>query len=333
MRTRLLLKGLFLSLFFIAFTTHATPTPQNKLIQASYLGEFTEETAALVLKKSPPLDTLAVHYALELYRIEYRTPAPDGSEAVASGLVVLPKNPEKPVGIVTYLHGTRFERNDVPSRNNQKNYMYLAAFSSSGGYAAVMPDYLGLGDSNLNLHPYVQAETLASSSIDMLLAAKEFFKQSHYPINEKLYLAGYSEGGFTTIVMFEKLIKDYPHIPITAVAAGSAPYDWLETMKFVMFKPGPRATAYLAYFFYSLQTYKHYWASMDEIFLPPFNTLIPQLFDGQHNTQEVLQALPPHPLQILQPNLIGSIIYGDDPHTEDLIMNFNHYYFIPTAPL
>lgn len=304
----------------------------QRLISYSYLGQFSLEEAQLALKKMPPLDSFEPKYRLNLYKIHYQTPGPDGQMTLASGLVSMPESPKESVGIVSYQHGTRFTRNDIPSTNNEKNHIYPALYSSTAGYMTVMADYLGLGDSSLNLHPYVQADTLASSCVDMLIASKELAARLDYPLNDKLFLAGYSEGGFSTLVMFESLAKTN-QIPVTAVALGSAPYDWQETMRFILLEPGPRATAYLAYFFYSLQTYRQFWSNLDEIFSPQYSELIPVLFDGFHSVPEILAALPLDPRFIVQENLFNALLDGTDPHVEEFKNNFNHYYFTPTAPL
>lgn len=302
--------------------------------QVEYLGAFTKEQAAAAAQKIPPISHLPMHYSLFLYKIYYTTPAPDGSDVWATGLVVTPINPNKATGIVSYAHGTRVNRDDVPSRNNEKNYIYLATFASSAGYVLVMPDYLGYGDSTLPLHPYVDADTLASSSINLLLAAKEFLTDMlHYPINNELYLAGYSEGGFTTNVTYEKLLNEYPELPVTAVASGSAPYDWNLTMKFVADNPGPRSTVYLALFMYAMQTYHHYWDSLEQIFSEPYASLIPVLFDGKHQTQEILDALPKDPHLIFNPGIIEAIIDGSNSHSDEMQRNFNHYAFTATSPM
>ncbi len=296
---------------------------QEKLVDYTYWGELSADTARSALKKAPPLDTLDVRYALNIYSIHYKTLTPDGKVTIASGLVAMPIAPEGTVGIVSYQHGTRFTRDDVPSRNSEKNYTNLAAFGSHSGYMTVMPDYLGLGDNELPLHPYVQSDTLASSSVDMLLAAKELATKLNYPLNNKLYLTGYSEGGFSTLVMFELLAQNYKDIAITAVALGSAPYDWEETIRFILLEPGPHATAYLAYFLYSLQYYKHYWPSLDEIFVPPYNTMITVLFDGKHSSKEILKALPQDPEKILQPAFFHAILNQTEVNSEKIKILFN----------
>jgi len=329
-----LFKPCIYPLLWLTLTCQALAiSAHNVLVSYTVLGDFSRETGQQVLNKTPGLDSLQSHFDLQLYKINYKTQAPDGSLTLASGLVAMPQNPVNPVAIVSYQHGTRFERNDVPSRNNEKNYIYLAAYGNSAGYMTVMPDYLGLGDNELPIHPYVQADTLAQSSIDMLFAAKELSHVLNYPLSDKLYLAGYSEGGFSTVVMFEKLAKDYPDISITAVAPGSAPFGLKETMTFVMLDPGPRATAYLAYFFYSLQHYLGYWSGYDEIFAPPYNQLIPELMDGQHTTLEILKSLPQNPQLIFQASFAMGILGETDKNMEALQKNFNHYEFKPTAPL
>lgn len=323
---------LFFILLLLSIYTTSVFAKDNALLDYSFIGELSKEKANLVFQNTPPLETLSAKYNINLYKIHYKTPAPDGSMTIASGLVVMPQNPGKPVSIVSYHHGTRVTRNDVPSNFSEKYYIYPAVFSSYAGFMVSMPDYLGLGDSTLALHPYVQADSLSSSSINMLIAAKELASALNYPVNDKLYLAGYSEGGFTTTVTYEALIKKFKTIKVTAVSPGSAPYDWKETMPFLLQTPGPRATLYSAYFFYSLQTYYHYWSGLNEIFKAPYDKLIPVLFDGEHQREEIEGALPATPHDILQDKFYDALLDGTDNNIVSLIKNFNHYDFTVTSP-
>lgn len=316
-------------------SSYAVPVKKypSTLLDVAYLGKVTAEQSKLAMQKLPPLNKLEMKYSLDVYKIHYKTNAPDGTETQASGLIAMPIAPKGKVGVVSYAHGTRVLRTDVPSKNDERNAIYLAVFGSSGGYMVVMPDYLGLGDNALPVHPYVQANTLASSSIDMLLAAKEVAEKADYPLSDKLFLAGYSEGGFTTNVTYEALLKNYPELPVTASAPGSAPYDWKECMRFVILQPGPRATTYLAYFFYSMQTYYHYWSGMSELFKAPYDNLIPVLYDGKHTNQEILAALPQDPRDIFNPDFLKDLLNGNEKHAQELESNFNHYHFTATTPM
>jgi hypothetical protein len=211
---------LFFAFMFYCFYSSLLFASNTNLLSYTFLGEFNADKAKLVLQTMPPLDSLQPKYSTNLYKITYTTTAPDGSSTKASGLVTMPINPVISVGLVSYHHGTKVTRSDVPSNFGANFYIYPAIFSSTGGYMLVMPDYLGLGDSDLPLHPYVQADTLASSSIDMIIAAKELAATLKYPLNDKLYLGGYSEGGFTTMVTYEALLKNHKDLPVTATAAG-----------------------------------------------------------------------------------------------------------------
>lgn len=324
----------FLLCFFLNTFSYSQSIENEKQVLVSYIpmGKLSKDIAQMALNQMPPLDALEANYEVSLYKIRYKTPAPDGHITIASGLVAVPSTMTK-AGVVSYQHGTRFNREEAPSRMKEGDYIYPALFASHGGYLTVMPDYLGLGDNELALHPYVQYETLASSSVDMLLAAKELAKEINFETNDQLYIAGYSEGGFSSLVMFELLVTQYSKHPITAVALGSAPYDWEETMKFIMLNPGPRATAYLAYFFYSLQTYKNYWADLSQIFISPYNAIIPELFDGLHSNNEILSALPQNPALIFQSEFFNAILNHTENNSEKLKQYFNHYDFTPTAPL
>lgn len=330
------IKKVLIAVFCVILCAHSSIVlaRNEKLENYTYIGEFSIDKAKLTLRAMPPpLNVLEPKYSLDLYKIHYITTAPNGDKTSASGLIAMPKEPKTNVAIVSFYHGTRVTRSDVPSNFKENYYIYPALFSSYGGYMIVMPDYLGLGDNNLPLHPYVQSKTLSSSSIDMVIAARELANVLNYPINDKLFLAGYSEGGFTTMVTYESLLKEHKEIPVTAVAPGSAPYDWKETVPFITLQPGPRASVYVAYFYYSMQAYYHLWAGLDVIFKKPYDTLIPILFDGNHVVEEILQSLPSDPHKLLQDAFFDSIVNGTEPHTDQMIENLNHYHFVSTSPL
>lgn len=322
----------YIFLLLILIFSPLTFAQNGKLLDYRYLGTFNSETAKSTLKNFPPLNALEPTQSAQLYKITYLTTAANDEPTTATGLIAVPSRPSSPLAIVSYFHGTRVNRNDAPSRFLSSYYLYPAVFTNTGGYMLVMPDYLGLGDNDLALHPYIESKTLASSSIDMIIAANEFAQKSGVQLNGKLFLAGNSEGGFTTVVTYEALIHDHPELPVTATAVGSAPYDWKETVPFITTEPGPRAALYAAYFFYSMQTYFHYWPGLDTIFKAPYDQLIPQLFDGSHDANQIETALPALPKDLLKDDFFQGMVAGTDPNTPALIRNINHYDFTATSP-
>jgi len=61
------------------------------------------------------LSNLRTEHGIDLYRVEYRTVAPDERVVVASGLVGVPRSRESLRGVVSWQHGTASLRSQAPS--------------------------------------------------------------------------------------------------------------------------------------------------------------------------------------------------------------------------
>jgi len=94
------------------------------------------------------------------------------------------------------------------------------------GYVVVMADYIGLGKAGTTLHPYFHTQTEATSTRDMIRAARTFCADNGILLNDKLFLAGYSQGGHVTASLQRLLEQDHPdEFHITASAIMAAPLD------------------------------------------------------------------------------------------------------------
>ena len=159
-----------------------------------------------------------------VYKIEYKTSYPGVNEKIiASGALVLPDN-SKYSHLVSYQHGTIIDPNAIPSVFSNSNENYYAAVFASLGFFVSIPDYLGYGESADRLHPYEHGESLASASYDILMASKEFLSLNDHNVGEKLFLAGYSEGGYATMALHQ-YIENIGEITVTASAPGSGAYN------------------------------------------------------------------------------------------------------------
>lgn len=163
-------------------------------------------------------------YGVEGYKIEYRTTDVDGNEITASGALILPKTTQS-IPLLSYQHGTLTNNSDAPSFfNTSSNLTGVTAAISSTGYAVVLPDYIGYGSSSSLLHPYEHKESLATASLDLLKAVKEFLKAEEKQLNDQLFLAGYSEGGFATMALHQK-IEETTNWTVTMSAPASGAYN------------------------------------------------------------------------------------------------------------
>lgn len=248
-------------------------------------------------------------YTLDMQKVSYQSTGPDGQLRNLTGLLILPKSTSgaKPaVPILMYQHGTEPYRRYSPSQflshlNSPTDYpeVMVAAAIASTGYAVAMADYEGLGD-DPGTQPYVHAATLARQVVDMLKASRNIIAgtagNSDAPCswNKQLFLMGYSEGGYVTMVATRELqLKHAPEFTVTASAPLSGPYDLSGTMRSVMLSD---ATSKAPYFLPFLLTGYNY-ASAGTLFAPssvmtsPYNSTIAPLFDGNSPADQISEAM------------------------------------------
>lgn len=165
---------------------------------------------------------------IDLYKITYTSTDENGKPVNLTGLAAFPKS-GAPKGLVIYMHGTQWNRKESPSRFKAKDdtvsfYLELASFAT-GGYAMVMPDYIGLGD-NKRIHPYPLNLVNAQSGVDIIDAARALTKRMAYDLGDDLFVTGYSEGGGTAMGLTKFLEeKNDPKYHVTRSAPMSGPYD------------------------------------------------------------------------------------------------------------
>ena len=277
-------------------------------------------------------------YDVQLYKIVYQTIGPLGEPTRASGALVLPGELRPAVATRqlpawhrhadqpgAFLHGPV-----QPARSSVG-----AAFATTG-YAAVTPDYLGLGDSP-GLHPYCHARSEATACIDMLRAARTFCAGNGFVLTNRLFLCGYSEGGHATMALLRELEAYYTNeFTVTACAPMAGPYDLsgVTTTNFLsgVAQPDPY------YFLYLLGAYQEVYQlapSLASLLAPPYDTTLPPLLNGNTSGTQINAAMPPdgNPVEILKPEYLAAF-QSNPRHPLRLALQDNDvYYWIPRAPL
>ena len=174
---------------------------------------------------------------VELFKVTYRSLDANGKPAELTGLVAWPAG-GAPKGLVVYCHGTTVDRGRSPSRftgtgEAPETIEAITGFAT-GGYAVVLPDYIGLGDHKA-AHPYPLNKVNARSGVDITPAARELARQKNYEIGTNLYITGYSEGGGIAMALTQALqALTGPEYNVTASAPASGPYDLSGTTRLSM---------------------------------------------------------------------------------------------------
>ncbi|QQS33148.1 MAG: hypothetical protein IPM50_00785 [Acidobacteriota bacterium] len=209
------------ALAFSAFGQQLVSSSTNATMTAA---ELNERMAKAFGSYAPaPFET-----SVELIKVTYTSLDAKNRRANLTGLVALPVG-GAPKGLVVYCHGTTVDRDRSPSRFKGKGEApeTIEAITglASGGYAVVLPDYIGLGDHQA-AHPYPLSKVNARSGVDIIPAARELIRQRNYNAGPQLYITGYSEGGGVAMALTQALQAMVgPEYSVTASAPAAGPYD------------------------------------------------------------------------------------------------------------
>jgi len=235
------------------------PTPEeNKYLKEStFVKDLSKEDITKEVVGTSPLLVAYVKNPVKVYKITYKTTNTDGAEITASGAVIMPVT-DQPLSMISVQHGTITSDASAPS--NFQPGSEAASFGTlfaSLGYIIVYPDYIGYGASKDLPHPYEHRASLASSTLDMLRAAKELIKgQTAVKWNEKLYLAGYSEGGYATMSLQKKIEEEASsEFNLKASSCGAGAYDKTAFMKYVINSSTNSVASYNSLYLWVLLTY------------------------------------------------------------------------------
>lgn len=166
----------------------------------------------------------AAKNAVKLYRVTYNSVVPErgNKPIVATGLVAIPDVAGTSFPMVSYQHGTVYEKTQVPSFPDQspETQLMLAQFAGQG-YIVIGADYFGMGSSK-EPEGYMVKASHQQAAYDMLMASRAVLGALKLE-SPKLFIAGWSQGGFVTMAFLEKL--EAAGVKVDAAATASAPAD------------------------------------------------------------------------------------------------------------
>ena len=193
---------------------------------------------------------------VRVYKFLYATVGGQGEATDASGALMIPTGPAAqcrgPRPILLYAHGTSLQRNaDMSAIRDPSNPQYLwstdiALVFAAHGDIVIAPNYAGYDLSTLPYHPYFNAAQQSQDAIDSLTAGRQLLRQVDRLVhgNGKLFVSGYSEGGFVAMATLRAL--DSEHRPATAGAPMSGPYARLAfTDEIFLGHPNPGRTVFM----------------------------------------------------------------------------------------
>jgi Prolyl oligopeptidase family len=170
---------------------------------------------------------------VNVYQLSYETIGAKSELTTSTGALMVPSglaaSCQGPRPIVEYAHGTSAIKNydmaQLSGSNASGEGLILAAVFAAEGYIVVAPNYAGYDSSTLSYHPYLVGAQQSGEMMDTLTAARAALPVLLAPTvtdNHKLFVTGYSQGGY--VAMAATSAMQAAGQVVTASAPMSGPY-------------------------------------------------------------------------------------------------------------
>ncbi|WP_082219676.1 S9 family peptidase [Massilia sp. NR 4-1] len=258
------------------------------------------------------------------YTVRYRTVGGSGEATDASAALILPSGRDSackgPRPLLLYAHGTSISKSHDMARLRGEARLVAAMFTAQG-YIVVAPNYAGYEGSSLPYHPYLNAEQQSADMVDALRASRAALAKLKVQAAPRLFLAGYSQGGFVTLATQRAMQQEYgSEFQVTAAAGLSGPYAMAQMADDVFAgKPNAGITVYLPLIGTSAQrSGAAIYATPGELYESQYASGIETLLPGSLTREDLFKRgkLPARALfaSDSQPQADGSRPYFADPH-------------------
>jgi hypothetical protein len=169
---------------------------------------------------------------VDFYYIKFWTRGALNETTESSGALMVPTGAAPacsgPRPILLYAHGTDVTKTtniaNITDPSNTEGALIAAMFAAQG-YIVVAPNYAGYDISTLGYHPFLNASQQSGEMIDALTAARAALPSTFAASTTdsgKLFISGYSEGGY--VAMATERAMETAGMTVTAAAPMSGPY-------------------------------------------------------------------------------------------------------------
>lgn len=237
------------------------PEPDTYLVSSSEIRSLTRAQLTDQVGRQLPASVRALisgflRYDVKVYKLVYNTKLPDGTAVKASGALIIP-TASTALPILSQQHATILDDADAPSNfGSGSDAAFGGTLFASTGFILACPDYIGYGETKNLTHTYEHRESLATVSLDMLRATKEFIKKNSINWDNRLFLTGYSEGGFATMSLQKKIEEEFPsEFNLVASTMGAGAYHKSAFMNYIINQKTHGIASYNRLYLWTLLTY------------------------------------------------------------------------------
>lgn len=302
---------IYSALLFVWGCDNSTPEPEliPEVLESSTVLATRSQTdiSAFIKSRSLPVPTDQIKSSVTAYKITYKTTFKD-QQILASGLVILPDSQED-LAMLSFQHGTIAAHSEAPSAlsANAELLTFYSAIAAPG-IIGVAPDLIGFGVSSNVVHPYYLEEPTAAAVVDCIKAARELAITKGFKFNKKLFLAGYSQGGYATMAAHKWIqANGLAEFDLIASFPASGGYN-IKGVQEYFFKQTTYADPfYLAYVAYAYKTHLGFTQPLTDLFKEPYASRIPGLFNGQNTAGQINAQLTTKIADLIQADVLANI--------------------------
>ncbi len=309
------------------------PLANQYLVESSLITEMTGDEVKTSLSASSKIASFISLFSFEsirVYKIVYQTTSVSGSMIQVSGALAYPAQGGD-LPLVSYQHGTITRDEQAPSNFEENTEFHLfGSFMAGRGYAVIAPDYIGYGTSADIPHPYEHGTTLGTTSGNMVKAGKEFFNSNEaVRLNDKLFLTGYSEGGYATMSMHQYLEQE-TDIAVTISAPGAGAYHKTAFANHILTQD--KTLDFLATYLWVIDAYGDIY-SLDRpisyYVVEPYASALQEVNPREYGTVEFNK----NPQKLFTTGFVQGVLENTDTEFIQAIADNNRFDWLPQAPI
>lgn len=296
---------------------------------------------SLIASGAPGVDESTTVYGYKAYKIPYTTTDEEGNSVAVSGLMVVPTGVPGVMNaagfsLVSDSHGTIFADREAPtviaSGTNSPDGSSVI-LTSLFAFVTLQADYIGFGDSNDHYHPFILKRSLANTTVDFIVAAKEFAANNAINLNGQLFLTGYSEGGYAAMAALQK-IEQEEQLQVTMAAPMAGPYAVDAMAMGVLSQPTIPVPSFMANLAYAYtHAYDHDIASVVN---EPYASKLEDLFDGSKTRSEIdpeLTTVTTGPDGLFNPAFVNDFFSNPESCCRAALQENDVHNWVPQTPV
>jgi pimeloyl-ACP methyl ester carboxylesterase len=266
----------------------------SKEYVVTYKTDYINSILNIASATYPELNDLKplISQSVDIYKVVYRTEI-QGKEINASGLLCVPSG-EGEYPLLCFQNGTNTVNAYAPSEYVLNPAYQFIEVIASMGYIIVIPDYPGFGESADIPHPYLIKEPTVKSIVDMLSAVKEMDTEelTGLTIKDAVYLIGYSQGGWATLLLHQAIEQDYSNeFNLKGSVCGAGPYDLNLLFGGMTGSSSYPMPVYIGYIINAYSAYDQFTNPVSDILKEPYASRLVNLYNGTLSSDQINSQL------------------------------------------